>query len=143
MNNDLLPSQSPLGDIEKENTPPNQADLLTKWRKRHASVETNTSQAFTKRIMAQLPSHELYMKSIRAAENMMYRGSDYEDDDDGVIADRTGREEFYAAMSAKLDKKVPKEDLDWLLGTIPLEDRAKETVDISETVMVCLQKLPS
>lgn len=88
--------------------------------------------------MSQLPSHEIFLNSIAALENK-YRGSDYEDDDDAVISDRTGREEFYAAISEKLDSKVSNQDMDWLLETIPLEDRAKETVDISETVMVYYQ----
>jgi hypothetical protein len=35
-----------------------------------------------------------------------------------------------------MDTKVPKEELDWLLQSIPLEDQAKEGADISETVMV-------
>jgi hypothetical protein len=37
---------------------------------------------------------------------------------------------------ATMDTKVPKEELDWLLQSIPLEDQAKEGADISETVMV-------
>jgi hypothetical protein len=130
-------SPSPLGDQDKENLPPNPVDPLSQWRKRHASIESKSTQAFTKRIMSQLPSHEIFLNSIAALENKKYRGSDYEDDDDAVIPDRTGREEFYAAISEKLDSKVSNQDLDWLLETIPLEDRAKETVDISETVMVC------
>ena len=39
-------------------------------------------------------------------------------------------------IMAHMDTKVPKEELDWLLQSIPLEDRTKEGGDISETVMV-------
>jgi hypothetical protein len=37
---------------------------------------------------------------------------------------------------ANMDTKVPVEELDQLLQSIPLEDRAKEGADLSETVLV-------
>jgi hypothetical protein len=48
----------------------------------------------------------------------------------------TPEQKYQEHIMATMDTKVPKEDLDWLLESIPLEDRAKEGTDISETVMV-------
>ena len=138
----LRTTPAPPGDQEnQENVPPFPADLYAQWRKRHASTEANPSQAFSKRIMSHLPGQDVFQKAMGGIESTMFHGPNYEpedddDDDDGMFHDRSRKEQFYEAMSARLDRKLPEQDLDWLLESIPLEDRAKETVDISETVMV-------
>jgi hypothetical protein len=43
---------------------------------------------------------------------------------------------------ANLDAKVPKEELDRLLQSIPLEDRVQEGADLCETVLVRLASFP-
>ena len=58
--------------------------------------------------------------------------SNVEDFDTFTLPEHRHEEQIMASM----DTKVPKEELDWLLQSIPLEDRTKEGADLSDTVLV-------
>jgi hypothetical protein len=74
------------------------------------------------------------LAATRAIASRVFGGIASTVEDFDTFTSQTQRYEEH--IMATMDTKVPKEELDWLLQSIPLEDQAKEGADISETVMV-------
>jgi len=124
-------SSSPVAQINQENRPPMTS---ISYHGKRPNPDDALSSLPNKRPWGS-PSLSGRDPATRLLASRVFGGlaSNVEDFDTFTSAEHRYEENIMAAM----DTKVPKEELDWLLQSIPLEDRAKEGGDISETVMVC------
>lgn len=123
-------SSSPPPQINQENRPPM---MPISYQSKRPNSDVALSSLPNKRPYGS-PSLSGRDPTTRVLASRVFGGlaTNVEDFDTFTSAEHRYEEHIMATM----DTKVPKEELDWLLQSIPLEDRAKEGGDISETAMV-------